>query len=150
MANRTASASGTIRNTGDGTATFKARLWTQVFDANDISKIFVSTDSPGVSLAPGATSSQINLSHAEFLAGGWRMNAWVTLDITSPVAMLAVASTPQVPFTESYIYGGTWVVTPTPTISARPIQISFAFAYGSAWSALMERFREALLAAGLR
>ena len=120
-------ASGTVTNTGNANTTFKVNLWTQKFDdLEDYVGPIVRTAAPGFALAPGAISNLITIVRDELVQPGWRLTAHVSVDITAPVEILAVASSPVSEYTEPVepVYGGTW------SGSAPGIALPFAFNVG--------------------
>lgn len=108
----TARAVGTVKNTGNSRSSYKVTLYAVTID--DEGTIQESrVDSVDVTLEPGEVSQTITLSASAVTWGGWRMQADLVLDMTSPVERENIDSVSAVPYTEGGSYGGTWSGTPT-------------------------------------
>jgi len=112
MATRTATATGTVTNTGNALSSYKVRLAIQTYDPG-FALVVEDEDSAIVTLDPGETSAPITLRISQTLYGGWLMLAKVILDLESPVSQAAIDETTTVRYTEAGAYGGTWRGEPT-------------------------------------
>ena len=134
MATRRASATGTVRNTGNARASYTARLVVNIYnDEGDRQPVV--EDAVTVALDPGETSALVDLRASVELFGGWSMGAVVVLDMVSPESRPDIDRSDPVTFSEGATYGGSWAGKP-----------SIAFALGGR----LGRFSKALQEAGTR
>ena len=117
MATRTASASGTIKNTGTTSITFSVHM---TFGG-------VSSARKSVTLTPGAISPTISLSVSRFVDPGETVSAGVFLHRESPEPRDYIGSSPTTSWTEPHSYTGELTGFTPGIASLRGPELSFSF-----------------------
>ena len=100
---RTAWAVGVVKNTGNVKSTYRARLIVEVYDMSDVfGTVTTSETSLTQTVNTGVTTGLLSLHLDKEVPWGWCMNAWVELDLISPVVRARIS------WTDSYLYVEEW------------------------------------------